>query len=64
MMLIFITKTEMTDNEDMLSNFVKALDSIAESGDFANMIENMMDTLTTKDLLYEPMKELGTKVVV
>jgi len=54
----------MTDNEDLLSDFVKALDNIAESGDFTNLVENMMDKLTTKDLLYEPMKELGMKVLV
>ncbi|CAG8593166.1 11067_t:CDS:2 [Paraglomus occultum] len=57
----FIIKTEMTDNEDLLSDFVRALDSIAESGDFTNLVENMMDKLTTRDLLYEPMKELGMK---
>jgi peroxin-19 len=49
---------------DSLEQMLKQLQDLGgEDGeDFENMLENMMGTLMSKDILYEPLKELVDKV--
>lgn len=52
--------------EDMLAEMLRALESETGSGgdsegDLSKMFLGMMEQLTNKDMLYEPMKELDTK---
>ncbi|KAK4949803.1 Peroxisome chaperone and import receptor [Elasticomyces elasticus] len=53
------TKSE----EDMLAEMLRALDSesAGSDGDLSKMFLGMMEQLTNRDMLYEPMKELNTK---
>lgn len=57
------TKSE----EDLLAEMLRALESEggadggASDGDLSKMFLGMMEQLTNKDMLYEPMKELSTK---
>lgn len=59
---------ETSDNdEDILAQLMKAMESVeggkgdGDDSDISNLFLNMMHQLTSKDLLYEPMKELDTK---
>jgi peroxin-19 len=52
--------------EDMLAQLLKAMETEAgagdgEDGDLSKMFLGMMEQLTNKDMLYEPMKELDDK---
>ncbi|KIW18598.1 hypothetical protein PV08_02887 [Exophiala spinifera] len=51
--------------EDMLAEMLRALDAEGaggqDDGDLSKMFLGMMEQLTNKDMLYEPMKELSTK---
>jgi len=52
--------------EDMLAQLLKAIETEAggpdsEDGDLSKMFLGMMEQLTNKDMLYEPMKELDGK---
>jgi peroxin-19 len=51
--------------EDMLAEMLRALDSESAGsdgdGDLSKMFLGMMEQLTNRDMLYEPMKELNTK---
>lgn len=52
--------------EDMLAEMLRALDSeggggAGSEGDLSKMFLGMMEQLTNKEMLYEPMKELSTK---
>lgn len=54
--------------EDMLAEMLRALESETggagaggDDGDLSKMFLGMMEQLTNKDMLYEPMKELSTK---
>ena len=53
--------------EDMLAQLMKAMeaggggDGSSEDGDLSKMFLGMMEQLTNKDMLYEPMAELNTK---
>lgn len=49
--------------EDMLAEMLRALDSesAGSDGDLSKMFLGMMEQLTNRDMLYEPMKELNTK---
>ncbi|KAL8701001.1 MAG: hypothetical protein Q9201_005142 [Fulgogasparrea decipioides] len=54
------------DASDILSNILKELqigDANGAAGDeaFSNMLMTMMENLTNKDILYDPMKELNDK---
>lgn len=40
---------------------MKQMESLADSGDFENVLEGMMSQLMSKEMLYEPMKELSEK---
>ena len=56
------TATNEKSEEDMLADMLKALESgDGEGGDLSKMFLGMMEQLTSKDLLYEPMLELHQK---
>ncbi|KNG86482.1 hypothetical protein ANOM_005123 [Aspergillus nomiae NRRL 13137] len=54
------------DGDDMLANLIKALqttglDPDEEDGGLMNVVAAMMEQLSNKEMLYEPMKELDAK---
>lgn len=54
------------DSDDMLTQMLKDMqgggsDGAVEEEDFSKMLMGMMEQLTNKDILYEPMKELNDK---
>ncbi len=61
------TAQSAKSEEDMLAEMLRALDSEGAGeggdgdGDLSKMFLGMMEQLTNKDMLYEPMKELSTK---
>jgi peroxin-19 len=57
------TASQEESEEDMLANMLKALEAGGEGseGDLSKMFLGMMEQLTGKDLLYEPMLELHQK---
>ena len=56
------TATQEKSEEDMLADLLKSLESSGEGdGDLSKMFLGMMEQLTSKDLLYEPMLELHQK---
>lgn len=54
-----------TEGEDFLAEMMKQLGGGGEGGageeDFSGMLVNMMEQLTSREVLYEPMKELSEK---
>ncbi|ORX97581.1 Pex19 protein [Basidiobolus meristosporus CBS 931.73] len=48
-------------SDAMLSEMIKQMESLTGSGEFDNVVEGMMGQLLTKDILYEPMRELASK---
>lgn len=59
------TAQPSSSEDDMMANLLKQLASANEGGEgddtFSNMLLGMMEQLTNKEILYEPMKELDTK---
>lgn len=56
--------TEVADaeSEDFLAEMLKQMGGIGDSEeDFSKMLLGMMEQLTNKDILYEPMRELADK---
>jgi peroxin-19 len=51
------------DSDDFLAEMLKSMGGAGEGGeeDFSTMLVNMMEQLTSKEILYEPMKELYEK---
>jgi peroxin-19 len=51
------------DSDDFLAEMLKNMGGTGEGGeeDFSTMLVNMMEQLTSKEILYEPMKELYEK---
>ena len=49
-------------DEASMEQMMKELETMMGSGEFDNMFGGIMDDLMSKELLYEPMKELSTKV--
>lgn len=49
-------------NDDMMAEMMKQMEGLVESGEFNNALEGMMEQLMTKDVLYEPMKDLADRV--
>jgi peroxin-19 len=45
-----------------MQEMMRQMESLTDNGDFQNMLEGMMNQLMSKDLLYEPMKDLANKV--
>lgn len=59
-------QSEVAESEDdFLSEMLKQMGSMSGLGDseedFSKMLLNMMEQLTNKDILYEPMRELADK---
>ncbi|KAI4256093.1 MAG: hypothetical protein LQ352_002249 [Teloschistes flavicans] len=53
-------------SNDILSNMMKEMQNVDTNGsgseeEFSNMLMTMMENLTNKDILYDPMKELNDK---
>ena len=55
------TAVQEKSEEDMLADMLKALESGDGEGDLSKMFLGMMEQLTSKELLYEPMLELHQK---
>ncbi|KXN72719.1 Pex19 protein [Conidiobolus coronatus NRRL 28638] len=49
------------DMGDELSEIIKQMEQLSDMPDFEKAIESMMGTIMTKDLLYQPMKDLADK---
>lgn len=45
-----------------MAEMMKQMESLAENGEFENVLEGMMQQLMSKELLYEPMKDLAARV--
>src|SRR5947209_2098170 len=41
---------------------MKQMETLADNGEFQNILEGVMEQLTSKDILYEPIKDLAQKV--
>jgi len=52
-----------TDSDDFLAEMLKSMGGTGADGeeDFSTMLVSMMEQLTSKEILYEPMKELHEK---
>lgn len=48
---------------DAMEQMMKELEGLMETGEFDEMFGGFMNQLASKDLLYEPMKDLSTKVL-
>ncbi|KAI0499781.1 hypothetical protein KFK09_017989 [Dendrobium nobile] len=49
------------DEEGMVEDFVKQFEELAGSQDMESIVETMMQQLLSKDILQEPMKEIGER---
>ena len=45
-----------------MAEMMRQMESLAENGEFENVLEGMMQQLMSKELLYEPMKDMASKV--
>lgn len=45
-----------------MQEMMRQMEGLADNSDFQNMLEGMMSQLMSKELLYEPMKDLAAKV--
>lgn len=46
-----------------MAELMKQMEGLTEGGDFENVLEGMMSQLMSKEMLYEPMKDLVNKVM-
>ncbi|KAI8579683.1 hypothetical protein K450DRAFT_56970 [Umbelopsis ramanniana AG] len=50
------------ESEDaFMQEMMRQMEGLADNSDFQNMLEGMMSQLMSKELLYEPMKDLAAK---
>ncbi|XP_056867245.1 peroxisome biogenesis protein 19-1 isoform X3 [Raphanus sativus] len=49
------------DEDAMVEDFLKQFESLAGSQDLESIVETMMQQLLSKDILHEPMKEIGAR---
>ncbi|KAI8388846.1 Pex19 protein [Radiomyces spectabilis] len=50
------------ENEDaFMAELMKQMESLTDGGEFENVLEGMMSQLMSKEMLYEPMKEMAQK---
>ncbi|KAF8045261.1 hypothetical protein N665_5317s0002 [Sinapis alba] len=49
------------DDDAMVEDFLKQFESLAGSQDLESIVETMMQQLLSKDILHEPMKEIGAR---
>jgi peroxin-19 len=47
---------------DSMEQMMKELEGMMDTGEFEDMFGGLMNQLASKDLLYEPMKDLANKV--
>ncbi|XP_074317400.1 peroxisome biogenesis protein 19-2-like [Silene latifolia] len=52
---------EDLSKDAMMEEWVKQFEELAGSQDMESMVETMMQQLLSKDILYEPMKEIGER---
>lgn len=55
------TATSTTAQDAMMEDWVKQFEDLAGSQDMESIVETMMKQLLSKDILYEPMKEIGER---
>lgn len=48
-------------DDKMMENLVKQFEELAKSEDMESIVETMMQQLLSKEVLYEPMKEIGER---
>jgi len=48
--------------DDAMAEMMKQMESMVDSAEFNTALEGMMEQLMSKDILYEPMKDLADKV--
>ncbi|CAG8445674.1 1900_t:CDS:2 [Ambispora gerdemannii] len=53
--------TEEEVNEEFLAEMMRQMEGLPYNGDIQDMFEKVMEQLTSRDILYEPMKHLATK---
>lgn len=49
-------------DDAFMGEMMRQLESMADSGEFENLLEGMMQQLMSKELLYEPMKHMAENV--
>ncbi|KAL1920263.1 uncharacterized protein VTP21DRAFT_1409 [Calcarisporiella thermophila] len=49
------------ETDSLMAEMMKQMESMADTGEFNDMLEGMMKQLMSKDVLYEPLKELSEK---
>ncbi|CAH2055202.1 unnamed protein product [Thlaspi arvense] len=50
-----------SDDDAMVEDFLKQFENLAGSKDLESIVETMMQQLLSKDILHEPMKEIGAR---
>ena len=55
---------DMQFDKDTEDNIKKLLQEVENNPDMANIMEGMMQSLISKDILYEPIKEMKDKVYI
>ncbi|CAG8449320.1 10375_t:CDS:2 [Ambispora leptoticha] len=53
--------SEEDANEEFLAEMMRQMEGLPYNGDIQDMFEKVMEQLTSKDILYEPMKHIATK---
>lgn len=59
--LCFQTSINDESEDAFMAELMKQMESLADNGEFEGVLEDMMNQLMSKDLLYEPMKDLSQK---
>lgn len=49
-------------DDAFMAEMMRQMESLAENGEFENVLEGMMQQLMSKELLYEPMKDMAERV--
>ncbi|KAI9274340.1 Pex19 protein [Phascolomyces articulosus] len=52
---------EGVPDDAFMAEMMRQMESLAENGEFENVLEGMMQQLMSKELLYEPMKDMASK---
>jgi peroxin-19 len=55
-------KDTTTESDPLFGDMLKQMEGMSNSGDLQGMLETMMEQLMSKDVLYEPLKDLSDKV--
>ncbi|KAJ3359953.1 hypothetical protein GGF32_008856 [Allomyces javanicus] len=49
------------DMDSLMAEMMKQMESLADSSEFESVLEGMMESLMSKDILHEPLKDLAAK---